>query len=37
MKRTWAMGVGLAVFARSQFARSTSRLEKIYIDELGLG
>jgi hypothetical protein len=36
-KRTWAMGVGLAVFVRSQFARSTSQLEKIYIEELGLG
>jgi hypothetical protein len=36
-KRAAAMGMGLAVFARSQVARSTSRLEKIYIDELGLG
>src|SRR5688572_3264518 len=36
-KRGVAMAFGLAVFARSQFARSTSRLEKIYIDELGLG
>jgi hypothetical protein len=36
-KRTWAMGYGLALFVRSQFARSTSKLEKIYIDELGLG
>lgn len=36
VKRAMAMGVGLAVFARSQFARSHSRLEKIYIDELGL-
>lgn len=36
-KRAVAMGVGLAVFARSQFARSTSQLEKIYIEELGLG
>lgn len=35
-KRVMAMGLGLAVFARSQFARSHSRLEKIYIDELGL-
>ena len=36
-KRAFAMGVGLALFARSQFARSTSKLEKIYIEELGLG
>jgi hypothetical protein len=36
-KRALAMGVGLAVFARSQFARSESHLEKIYIEELGLG
>lgn len=35
-KRALAMGVGLAVFARSQFARSTSQLEKIYVEELGL-
>jgi hypothetical protein len=37
MKRALAMGAGLAVFARSQFARSHSQLEKIYIEELGLG
>jgi hypothetical protein len=36
-KRAMAMGVGLAVFMRSQFARSTSRLDKTYIEELGLG
>jgi hypothetical protein len=36
-KRAAAMVSGLAVFARSQFARSTSKLEKNYIDELGLG
>ena len=36
-KRAGAMAFGLAVFARSQFARSESQLEKIYIDELGLG
>jgi hypothetical protein len=36
-KRALAMGAGLAVFARSQLARSTSKLEKIYIEELGLG
>jgi hypothetical protein len=35
-KRVWAMGYGLALFVRSQFARSTSKLEKIYISELGL-
>ena len=37
LKRAAAMSMGLAVFARSQVARSESRLEKIYIDELGLG
>ena len=36
-KRAMAMSFGLAVFARSQFARSTSTLEKTYITELGLG
>jgi hypothetical protein len=36
-RRTTAMGVGLALFVRSQFARSTSQLDKRYIDELGLG
>lgn len=35
-KRAAAMGLGLAVFARSQLARSTSKLEKIYVEELGL-
>jgi hypothetical protein len=35
-KRALAMGMGLAVFVRSQFARSRSQLEKIYIEELGL-
>ncbi len=35
-KRLWAMGFGLALFARSQFARSRSTLEKTYIEELGL-
>jgi len=35
-KRAFAMGYGLALFLRSQFARSTSKLEKIYIEELGL-
>jgi hypothetical protein len=36
-KRVLAMGSGLALFVRSQFARSKSTLEKTYIDELGLG
>lgn len=36
-KRIAAMTYGLALFTRSQFARSESKLEKIYIDELGLG
>lgn len=36
IKRTAAMGYGLALFVRSQFARSHSQLEKIYIEELGL-
>ncbi len=36
-KRASAMTAGLALFARSQFARSHSTLEKIYIKELGLG
>lgn len=35
-KRAYAMGYGLALFVRSQFARSTSTLEKTYITELGL-
>jgi hypothetical protein len=30
------MGYGLALFVRSQFAKSESKLEKIYISELGL-
>lgn len=34
-KRAAAMGFGLAVFMRSQFARSQSHLEKIYMEELG--
>ena len=36
-QRTAAMGLGIAMFARSQIARSESKLEKIYIEELGLG
>lgn len=35
-KRSFAMGYGLALFVRSQFARSKSTLEKTYIAELGL-
>jgi hypothetical protein len=35
-KRAFAMGSGFALFVRSQFARSKSTLEKIYIEELGL-
>jgi hypothetical protein len=35
-KRTFAMAYGLALFVRSQFARSRSTLEKTYITELGL-
>jgi hypothetical protein len=30
-----SMGIGVALFARSQFARSTSKLELIYLSELG--
>ncbi len=33
--RAWAVSSGVALFARSQFARSTSKLEKIYLKELG--
>jgi len=36
-RRALAMAAGLALFGRSQVARSSSRLEKIYIEELGLG
>ena len=36
VKRAWAMGYGLALFARSQFARSKSTLTETYIAELGL-
>ena len=36
-KRAIAMTTGLALFVRSQFARSRSTLEKTYIEELGLG
>ena len=35
-KRAFAMASGVALFVRSQFSKSTSKLEKIYIDELGL-
>lgn len=33
--RTWAMAWGVALFVRSQFARSKSRLEHVYLQELG--
>ena len=36
VKRAYAMGYGVALFVRSQFARSKSTLEKTYIAELGL-
>lgn len=36
LTRMFAMLYGLFLFVRSQFARSTSKLEKIYIAELGL-
>jgi hypothetical protein len=36
-RRAFAMTTGLALFVRSQFARSKSTLEKTYIEELGLG
>lgn len=35
-KRAWAMGYGLALFVRSQFARSHATLTENYISELGL-
>jgi hypothetical protein len=34
-ERVWSMGYGVALFARSQFSRSRSKLEKIYRSELG--
>ncbi len=34
-KRLWAMAWGVALFVRSQFARSHSRLEHVYLQELG--
>jgi hypothetical protein len=34
-KRLWAMSWGVALFVRSQFARSHSQLEHIYLKELG--
>jgi hypothetical protein len=36
VSRAWAMTYGVALFVRSQFARSKSTLEKTYISELGL-
>lgn len=35
LARVWSMGYGVALFARSQVARSRSKLEKIYLQELG--
>lgn len=35
-RRAWSMGCGLALFARSQFARSKPTLTETYIAELGL-
>ena len=35
LARTWAMGCGALLFVRSQFARSKSQLEHIYLRELG--
>lgn len=35
LKRIFAMSVGALAFARSQFARATSPLDKSYISELG--
>lgn len=37
LRRWFAMAAGIALFVRSQVARSRSTLEKTYIDELGLG
>jgi hypothetical protein len=36
VRRAWAMGYGLALFARSQFARSKPTLTETYVAELGL-
>ena len=36
VKRAYAMGYGLALFVRSQFARSNPTLTENYISELGL-
>lgn len=35
LERAWSIGYGVALFARSQFARSRSKLEKTYLQELG--
>lgn len=34
-RRVWAMSMGALLFLRSQLARSTSRLEHVYLQELG--
>jgi hypothetical protein len=33
--RLWAMGLGVLLYLRSRLARSSSKLEKIYLRELG--
>lgn len=35
--RLWAMSAGVALFVRSQLARSSSKMEHIYLRELGFG
>ncbi len=35
LRRAWAMLTGVLLFVRSQFARSRSRLEHVYLAELG--
>jgi hypothetical protein len=36
LSRAWSMGYGVALYARSQFARSKATLVETYISELGL-
>lgn len=35
LRRLWCMGTGIALFLRSQVSRSRSRLEHVYLRELG--
>ena len=35
LRRIWAMGWGVGLYVRSQFARSQSKLDKHYLRELG--